>query len=82
LGDILPLYYTKLVKSGFLSMSELVKLTSYNPSKIIHKDTGKIKVDSKARLVLFDTSFSYTIDNPQSLYHKEDIQGKVLKTFR
>jgi len=30
--DALPLYYTKLVKNGLISMSELIKLTVANPS--------------------------------------------------
>ncbi|PHQ88383.1 MAG: dihydroorotase [Sulfurimonas sp.] len=77
----LPLYYTKLVKSGLISMSELLKLTVKNPAKSILKQAGEIKVGMRANVVLFDTNTSAIIANIQSLYNKEEVFGEVRKSF-
>jgi dihydroorotase len=77
LSDALALYYTKLVKSGTLSMSELVQLTVSNPAKHIGKEAGKIEVGSRADFILFDVSKEYEVKNQQSLYNGEVIYGEV-----
>lgn len=69
LADVLPLYYTKLVKSGLISMEKLVELTSINPSKTIEKKVG---------YVLFNPNKTYTINNIGSLYNGEEIFGEVI----
>ncbi|WP_428738736.1 dihydroorotase [Sulfurimonas sp.] len=68
LADALPLYYTKLVKSGLIDMQTLLKLTT---------NSAKIKVGSKANLVLLDTTKSYTVNNSDSLYNSEELFGEV-----
>jgi dihydroorotase len=78
LRDALPLYYTKLVKSGLLTMSKLIKFTVVNPAKNIALEAGKIEVGQRADVVLFDTSFSYKVNNQQSLYDGEELFGKVI----
>ena len=77
LEDALPLYYTKLVKSGLISMSELIKLTVQNPAKSIAYEAGEIKVGAQANLLLFDTNETYQIENEQSLYDGDKLQGAV-----
>ncbi|PHQ89820.1 MAG: dihydroorotase [Sulfurimonas sp.] len=81
LSIALPLYYTKLVKSGFITMSELLKLTVKNPAKSILQEAGEIKVGVRANAILFDTSTSSVVNNIQSLYNKEEVFGEVLRSF-
>jgi dihydroorotase len=76
LGDALALYYTKLVKTGIITLSDLIKLTVSNPAKSIAKKGGTIKIGSK-NLILFDTTKKYTINNQQSLYNGEELIGEL-----
>jgi len=73
----LPLYYTKLVKSGLITMQELIKLTVQNPAKSIKKDLGIIEEGLSADLVLFNPNNSFVVDNKQSLFYKEELFGSV-----
>ena len=77
LADALPLYYTKLVKSGMISMRELLRLTVASPANNIALQAGTIEVGQRADLLLFDPLVSYEVDNPQSLYNKETLYGAV-----
>ena len=77
LEDALPIYYTKLVQSGLISMSELVRLTVQNPAKSINLKAGVIEAGQKADLVLFDVNEKKVIHNAQSLYNGEELLGKV-----
>ncbi len=78
LQDALPLYYTKLVKSGIISMSELVKLTVQNPAKAINLQAGTIEVGQKADFVLFDVNEKRVVNNAQSLYNGEELFGQII----
>ncbi len=78
--DALSLYYTKLVKSGTLSWSELLKFCVKNPASTVGLDRGEIKVGMGADLILFDTTKSYSIENTQSLYNQEVLNG-ILRRF-
>ena len=75
--EILPLYYTKLVKSGLISLSQLSKMVSLNPARMIKKNAGLIEVGQIADLLLFDTGASTKIENTQSLYANEVLEGKI-----
>ena len=66
LGDALPLYYTKLVKSGLIDMQTLLKLTTNNQ-----------KVEQGCEVVVFDPSKSYSVCNSDSLYNGETLYGEV-----
>lgn len=77
IADALSLYYTKLVKTGLISMSELIKLTVQNSAKHLNLQRGEIKVGMKADLLLFDVKEKYVVNNPQSLYNKETLNGKI-----
>ncbi len=69
IADALPLYYTKLVKSGLITMKKLIELTSINPSKVI---------DQKVSYILFNPDTKSTISNAQSLYDGHEIYGEVI----
>jgi len=77
IANALPLYYTKLVKSGLISMSDLVKLSVRNPAKTLGFEAGVIEVGKKVDLILFDTSMKSIVKNKQSLYDQEELDGKV-----
>ncbi|HIP54137.1 MAG TPA: dihydroorotase, partial [Sulfurimonas autotrophica] len=77
LSDALPIYYTKLVKSGTISLSELIELTVKNPANALGLQAGTIEVGQKADFVLFDVSKKSTIDNAQSLYNGQELFGEV-----
>lgn len=75
--EILPLYYTKLVQTGLISLSKLSEMTSFNPAKIIKKNAGLIKEGFIADLVLFNVNENTEVHNVQSLYKTESLQGKI-----
>ena len=66
LADALPLYYTKLVKSGLVDMPTLCKLTT----------NGK-KIAQGCEVVVFDPAQSYTLHNSDSLYNGETLFGNI-----
>jgi len=82
LRDALPLYYTKLVKTDLLDMSELIKLTVQNPAKSINHDEGIIKIGQKVNAQLFNPNIIKSVNNKQSLYNFEELSGKVIMTFQ
>jgi len=69
LCDALPLYYTKLVKSGLIDMQKLVELISLKPAEVIGK---------RISYILFNPNKSYTINNENSLYDGEEVFGEVI----
>ena len=77
LSIALPLYYTKLVKTGLISLSTLLNLTVKNPANNIGLQYGEIKVGQKAELLLFNVNDTQTVNNVQSLYNKEILYGKI-----
>ncbi len=79
--EILPLYYTKLVKSGLIDLSELSRMVSLTPAQMIKKNAGLIEVGQAADLVLFDPKGTTRVDNVQSLYANEELSGKILSVF-
>ncbi len=80
--EILSLYYTKLVKTKMITMSELIKLTVQNPANSIKENAGTIKVGDKVNALLFKQDSIIKISNNQSLYNKEELNGKVTTTFQ
>jgi len=75
LAEALPLYYTKLVKSGIIDMATLVKLTSQNPAKSINLKAGTIEIGEKADLLLFDTEYTKELKDIGSLYNTQKLYG-------
>ncbi|MDF1883460.1 amidohydrolase family protein [Sulfurimonas sp. SAG-AH-194-C21] len=78
LSTALSLYYTKLVKTSLISMSELVKLACVNPAKSINMKAGIIEVGASAELILFDINVKSQVENVSSLYNGEILDGKVI----
>ncbi len=56
-----PILYTKLVKTGVLTLSELVALMTEKPAKRFGLKSG-IEVGKKAELTVFDLNEEYEID--------------------
>jgi dihydroorotase len=77
----LPLYYTKLVKSGIISMQKLVELCVQNPAKVLGFEAGEFKVGQKIEAVLFDMTQTQTVENPQSLFDTEKLEGRVVMSL-
>ncbi|RLA79787.1 MAG: dihydroorotase, partial [Epsilonproteobacteria bacterium] len=65
-------------KSGLINMSELIKLTVKNPAASLGINAGEIKVGEKVNAILFDTTSTCRIQNAQSLYDGETLNGKVM----
>jgi dihydroorotase len=82
LDGALPLYYTKLVKSGLIDMSKLVKLACQNPASSIGLEQGGLKVGNKVNALLFNPHAKTTINNSQSLYDSEELNGKIVAVFQ
>jgi len=81
LSNAMSIYYTMLVKSGLITMSELVQIACKNPASTIGLDSGEIKVGNKANAMLFCTTSSKVLENEQSLYNKEELFGEILELY-
>jgi len=74
LSIYLPLAYTKLVKSGIISMEKFLELASANPAALLGLKRGFVKCGYEAKLLLFDPEFE---SKGVGLYESEPIFGKV-----
>lgn len=54
--------YTKLVKTGVISLEKLIDLMSVKPREIFGLDGGKIEVGQTADLALLDLNTEWTVD--------------------
>ena len=61
--------YTALVETGFMELSDLVRLMSVNPAKILGVPGGSLADGSPADLCLFDPAARWTVD-PEKLHGK------------
>ena len=59
----LSLGITKLIKTGALSMDQLICRMSYDPAQTYNLNAGVIKVGKTADIVIFDTNKERTISN-------------------
>jgi len=64
---------TNLISKGLLSYKDLVRLTSYNPSKLLNLDRGEIAEGKIADLTIFDPNIKY-------VYTKDMIVSKSKNT--
>ena len=85
--SLLPLTL-KLIKDKKLPLTNLVKLLSYNPSKILNLNVGTLKKGSPADLVVFDPNkkiklSSELIKSKSNNYQYENLnaEGKVMLTI-
>jgi len=81
LKNAMSIYYTKLVKSGIISMQELIRLCVKNPSDAIGESAGEIKVGSRANAMLFNPESLSVMEDRLSLYCGEELYGRVEKIF-
>lgn len=83
----LALGVTHLVKTGKLSMSQLIQKMSSNPAKIIGIDRGTLGVGKAADIVIFDVDTEFSVDvnrfaskGKNSPYHGAKLFGRVETT--
>lgn len=83
----LALGVTHLVKTGKLSMSQLIQKMSSNPAKIIGIDRGTLGVGKAADIVIFDADAEFSVDvnrfaskGKNSPYHGAKLFGQVETT--
>jgi len=80
--------YTELVKTGYLTLSQLVEKMSVNPAKVLGIDRGSLEPGMAADLVIADVDREYAID-PDTFFSKgkntpfggKRVQGEVLVTI-
>ena len=72
---------TNLIDKGYISYLDMVKLTSYNPAKILGIDKGTIEVGKIADITIFDPNkeYIYTEDMIVSKSKNTPYIGKKLK---
>ncbi len=84
----LSLGITKLVKTGMLSLGELIYKMSTAPAKILGVEGGEIKIGAVADLTVFDPDEKYTVDvssfqskSKNCPYDGMELYGKVYNTI-
>ncbi len=80
--EALSLYYTKLVQSNIMTMSDIVRLCVQHPAKSIGKEMGELKVGDNINAVLFNPNENIHVKNRLSLYDGETLQGRVTALFK
>ena len=82
------LSYTELVEKGHITLSELVKCMSANPSRIAGIDRGSLNVGMAADFVIADIYTWYEIDPDKFLskgrntpFAGRKVKGRIEKTF-
>ena len=83
-----PLSYTYLVRSGIMTLPELMVKMSYNPASVLALEGGEIKVGGVADLAVVDLNESYEIDGSKfyskgknTPFNGYKVWGRVLKTL-
>ncbi len=61
------LSYTYLVKTGLLTLSQLSRLMSYNPAKIVNLEGGRLKEGEVADITVADLDAKYVINSDKFL---------------
>jgi dihydroorotase-like cyclic amidohydrolase len=56
-------------------------MISLTPAQMIKKNSGLIEVGRSADLVLFDVNAKSVVQNEQSLYKNEELDGKIISVF-
>jgi len=84
-----PLCYTALVKTGKITLQQLVKLMSATPSAMMRLNKGRIKEGMDADFVIVELEKPYIIDSVQFVskgkntpFHGKKVYGNVVETFR
>ena len=84
----LSLGITNLVKTGVITLSELIMKMSYAPANILGINKGSLQHGKAADVIIFDPEEEYTVDVNQfaskgknSPFHGYRLTGKVLYTI-
>lgn len=84
----LPLSFTALVKTGYMSMSQLVQKMSTKPAEILRIDKGRIMEGKMADITIFNPNIDYVIDvdkfvskSKNSPFNGFPVSGKVTTTI-
>lgn len=84
----LALTYTHLVEKGHLTLSDLVKKLSYNPSRMLKINKGELVCGEPADLIMVDFGTQYKIEtgkfaskSKNSPYDGFMVKGVVIKTI-
>ncbi|MGP1450369.1 MAG: metal-dependent hydrolase [Wolinella sp.] len=80
-NDYFTLCYTYLVRQAKLTLSELSRLTSYNPARILGLNKGYIGIGADADLILVDTKCSKVIEDSLSPYYNTILYGAIARTI-
>lgn len=79
---------TELVKTGILTLSQLVEKMSMNPAAVLGRSIGTLAPGTAADIVLADVEEKYTIDKSQfaskgknTPFHGREVYGRVYRTI-
>lgn len=80
--------YTYLVRTGKLSLNELIKRMSLNPSLLINLGKGNISLGSVADLTVIDLDRNFIVDKSKftskgknTPFHGKELWGEILMTI-
>ncbi len=80
--------YTYLVKTGLMTLSQLIEKMSVNPAKLLGIEAGSLSVGAPADLALIDLKEDWVVDPAKShsrscncIYKGKTLTGKVKYTF-
>lgn len=80
--------YTYLVKTGLMTLEELVEKMSSNPAKILDIDAGTLRIGAKADIAVLDLNRVWTVDaeklhgkSKNTPFKGRTLCGKVVKTI-
>lgn len=80
--------YTYLVKTGILTLNELISKMSYKPSELLNLGKGRIAEGSIADLAVIDLNAEFTVDREKLIskgkntpYHGKKLWGETLLTI-
>lgn len=81
--------YTTLVKAGIISLNDLIRLMSTNPSKLLEIKKGKIEEGYMADFTLIDLDKVYEYKegdilskSKNSLFINQKLQGQIVRVYK
>lgn len=84
----LPISLQYLVKSGKLSLSQLIEKMATAPARLLGLETGTLQVGRAADIAVFDTEARWVLDKTQlksksknTPYHGHEMTGRVVATW-
>jgi len=78
LETALSIGITYLVNENHLSLTKLLEKMTINPARLYNLESGKIKIGSKADLIIFDLNEKWTVDEFYSKSSNSPFLGKKL----